>query len=54
MANIEENTTLENAPQEEAGIFDGLANGFKQIVDFILYIINTMRDVITSIVKGVQ
>lgn len=47
MANTVETTT---EPVVEENIFSGLTDGFQKVIDFILYIINTIRDVIESIV----
>ena len=53
---MEENTTIvveENATESE-NIFAGLANGFQSIVDLILKIINSIREVVESIVNGTK
>lgn len=50
----EETTTLINQETEtETNIFGGLTDAFKKIVDFILYIIETIRGIVdTAMGKG--
>ena len=45
-----ENT--ESTATESENIFAGLTDGFQGIVDMILYIINSIREMIESIVNG--